>query len=391
MRIAFIIPAFLPARDFGGPLYNTIALGQQYVRNGHEVIIYTSNATSLKKHDKNMKSMEEMLGMTVKRFPIIAKVGGYWINPSIYGSLMKGGFDVMHTQCLRCFQSDVAAYVSKKTDIPLVITSHGSLGSILSHQLSFKQRTLHAWHNPLDSRIMKVAKRMIATNEFEKSLYQKYGIEEEKIVLIPVGVDFREFEGTDSDFRKQAGIGEEEIVLLFVGRYNPFKGLDTLVKAFTTFVSKGYSGPRVRLVLIGRDDGYYSELLDLVKTHDATNSVMVLENQPREVIVSAYKVCDIFMLPSHYDTFPVTMLEAFACGKPIIASRVGGIPEVVKHDENGLLVEPGSPEPLAEAIRTLVQDDSRRKTLGQKGKELAEKYNIVNIARKMIEMYAEIV
>jgi glycosyltransferase involved in cell wall biosynthesis len=390
MHIAFIIPAFLPARDYGGPLYNTITLSRHYVREGHQVTVYTTNAVSVKQFSKNISAVEEMFGVTVKRFPVITKVGGYWINPSIYHALLKDSFDIIHSQCLRCFQTDVAAHISKKTGKPLIIAAHGSLGSIFSPKLSAKQKAMHALHDFLDKKNIGIAKKLIAVNEFEKSTYMRYNVNEEKIDVIPLGLDVSEFEQDTIDFRKKFGIGEEEIIVLYVGRYNYVKGLNTLIKAFAQVVSRNPSRVDLRLVLIGKDDGYYNELVDLVGTSNASDRIVVLENQPREVIISAYVACDIFVIPSHFDTFPVTMLEALSCGKALIASKVGGIPEVIEHDRNGVLVEARNVESLASSMEELIRDESKRLSLGGRGRAMVKNYDISRIAARTLQLYSQL-
>lgn len=391
MHIAFIIPAFLPARDYGGPLYNTISLAQQYVKEGHGVTIYTTNAVTMKHFDRNIKITEEILGIRVKRFPVVLKIGGYWVNPSIYQALKADNFDIMHAQCLRCFQSDMAAAISKKTNKPLVIGAHGSLGSIFSSRVSLKQKVMHSLHNPIDVWDIRIARKLIAVNKFEKFVYQKYGVREDKIAEIPLGIDVSEFDDINGDFRGHFNIDNDEIMLLFVGRYNYVKGLDTLVKAFSEIIAKDNLSRKVRLVLIGKDDGYYGQLLDLISAHDTNDRIIALEGQPRDVILAAYKACDICIVPSHFDTFPVTILEALSCGKALIASRVGGIPEVIEHGKTGILVEPGDVKSLSENMIELIVDEIKRKNLGVAGRAAVRKYDMATVARQTMQLYSELI
>ncbi len=150
-----------------------IHTAEEFIRLGHKVTVYTSNASSLTKFNQGLKPVEEIKGMTIKRFPIIASLKGFWITPSMYNQMMKDDFDVMHSWCLRCFQSEVAALVSFRTGKPLFINSGGSMGSYQSPTTTKSQKILHYLHNPMDMLVMKIAKKLIAVNKFERERCEK--------------------------------------------------------------------------------------------------------------------------------------------------------------------------------------------------------------------------
>jgi glycosyltransferase involved in cell wall biosynthesis len=388
LHIAFLIPAFLPARDYGGPLTQMIHTAEEFIRLGHKVTVYTSNASSLTKFNQGLKPVEEIKGMTIKRFPIIASLKGFWITPSMYNQMMKDDFDVMHSWCLRCFQSEVAALVSFRTGKPLFINSGGSMGSYQSPTTTKSQKILHYLHNPMDMLVMKIAKKLIAVNKFEREIFKKYKNSDEKIIEIPVGFDPKEFQKNEINVRKELKIDSNEIILLSVCRLNKIKGLDTLVEAFTILNQKYEIKEKIKLIIIGKDDNYADILKNLIKKNQYRDNIILLEDQSREFIVSSYHTCDFFLIPSHYETGPCTILEAFVCKKPVIGSNVGGIPEMIKSGKNGIVVERADSEKLAKEMFFLIKNKNIRKEFGDEGFNEIQKYDILKIAQDLLNLYS---
>jgi glycosyltransferase involved in cell wall biosynthesis len=197
--------------------------------------------------------------------------------------------------------------------------------------------------------------RFIAPSVFMKEICVKYGFDEERFEVIPHFIDL---EGKTA--RKPEGDR-----LLFVGRLSPEKGADLLVRAARLV-------PETRFIIVG--DG--PERAKLVKMAEA-DGLKNFEFKGRlagELLEREYARAYAVIVPSRsYEVFGLAALEAYAHGKPVIAARIGGIPEVVREGETGLLFEPGSAEDLASRIKELVGSESRAAKLGAAGRALAEK------------------
>jgi glycosyltransferase involved in cell wall biosynthesis len=389
LHIAFLIPAYLPARDYGGPLSHIILLGKQLIKKNHKVTIYTTNAKSINHFDNNLDSIEIIDNITVKRFPVKLGLKGYWISPSLYSALAKDDFDIMHSHCMRCFQSDIAYFIAKKLKKPLIISPYGSLGTVPFSELSFSQIVLYKFHNFMDKKICAIASNILAANELEQNKLLEYGVSKNKLITLPLGIDVSEFNNT-SNFRNRFNIEKNTLIILFVGRFNKIKGLDVLLDAYSVFVNNNQNH-NTKLVIIGQDDGYYTELLSRVNNHVDKNNILLLKNQKRETIVSAFNSSDIFVLSSYFDTGPITILESLASSTAVIASNVGGIPEVIQDEQNGLLFPSGNFKDLAKKIQILVNDNSKRKKLIENGKITIQNRTMESFTSQILDIYSNVI
>ena len=144
--------------------------------------------------------------------------------------------------------------------------------------------------------------------------------------------------------------------MLFLGRLNKIKGLDTLAIAFKQIIEESKN---VILVIAGPDDGYLNSLKNLVSSLKIDDNVLLVGPLYGDDKLSAYVDADVYVLPSTYETFPVTILEAYACSKPVIASNVGSLNDLVLEGVTGLLVEPGSADKLARSVISLLNDPKK--------------------------------
>jgi len=206
-------------------------------------------------------------------------------------------------------------------------------------------------------------------------------------VYMPDGVPDYYFitEKADPDkFRKRFGIKQEKI-FLFIGRIHKLKGPHILVEALK------YVGEDVAVVFIGPDSGYLKETLDLVERIGVKDKVYMLGYVDEETKMKALDSATALILPSiadYVEVYPMVISEAWAREKPVIASRVGGIPYRVKQDVNGVLVDPSDPKTLAEAMLKVAHDDELAKEMGRNGRK--DVFSWKEIAMKSIQLYEQV-
>jgi len=240
-----------------------------------------------------------------------------------------------------------------------------------------------------EKKLMKRSDALIAVSmHTRKELVELYGVAEEKIHVIYNGVDVHKFrkDGDRAGVRRELGIEEEQKVILCVGRLYYRKGLATLLQSIPKVVQKFAD---VKFVISGkgfkRDEDNLRALAEKLKIE---GSVMLLGYFPDERLPDLYAASDIFVLPALYENFPFAILEAQSTGLPVISTRVGGIPEFLTSNENGLLVEPGDPEQLAEVVLVLLEDPELATELGTCGRRLVEeKFAWPSIAGKVVDLY----
>jgi glycosyltransferase involved in cell wall biosynthesis len=215
---------------------------------------------------------------------------------------------------------------------------------------------------------------------------------------IPPGVDLERFkpERNIPDFRKTVGLREKSVILFSLGNFIERKGFTYLIDAMSILVStKGLTDVQL---MMGGKGVLRDALIEKVKELGLEEYVVFLDFIRDEDMPTYHTEADIFILPSVIDErgdtegLGVVMIEANACGTPCVASRVGGIVDVIEHGVNGYLVEEKNPEDLAEKIEMLVKDPEKRKEMGQKGREVAaEKFDWNTSARNIKDVYSELI
>jgi phosphatidyl-myo-inositol dimannoside synthase len=214
----------------------------------------------------------------------------------------------------------------------------------------------------------------------------------EPLELIPYGADVATFDASPevgSAVRARLGIGADDLLVVGIGRLVPVKGFDVLVDAFAT-ASKG--DERLRLVLVG-DGPEGAELARRVASLDISRSTTLVGAVTHGEIPGFLAAADVVAVPSvqrdgFVDGLPNVALEAMAAGKPLIASRVGGLPDLVRADETGLLVDEQNAAQLAEAILALARDRERRTQLGSAAQaEMRQKRSWTSVAARFVDVY----
>ncbi|MBT8046262.1 MAG: glycosyltransferase family 4 protein, partial [Pontiella sp.] len=211
---------------------------------------------------------------------------------------------------------------------------------------------------------------------------------------VPNGVDAGRFSRADGDgFRKAYGIGPSEKIVLCVSRIDYQKNQLGLVRAFAAFSEQH---PDHRLVLIGpvTVESYRDELLAEMERLGVKSKTILVEGlRPDDpLLAGAYRAAEMFVLPSVHEPFGIVVLEAWASGVPVIASRVGGIPGFAADRKNILMFEPGNDGELAERMEELAESAATRAALSKNAfNEVTTHYDWSKIAERYLEIYAQAV
>lgn len=236
--------------------------------------------------------------------------------------------------------------------------------------------------------VLKRADIIVATTvEIEEAL-KKDGFQAERIKRLPNFIDINLFSPASADekeaLKKRLGLGGQRIVT-FSGRFIECKGVAFLLRAWKDISAKIQD---VRLALLG-DGLLFSEMKSLAQEMGISDSVFFYGHVSD--IRDFLHATDVFVLPSLYEGMPNSLLEAMACGLPVVASRIGGVVDIVKNGENGIITEPGDANSLASGIGKLLADKNLADTLAFNAhKTIREAYSLDNIAMKYIEFYREL-
>ena len=249
-----------------------------------------------------------------------------------------------------------------------------------------------------ERRAVASSERIVAATRPEAdALVKLYGAEPERVEVIPPGVDVSRFYPIPADEAKAAvDLPAGKGVILFVGRIEPLKGVETLLHAFQLLERSGLlaNSPHV-LAIIGGDtgsedgqpDAEMARLQRLAEQLGIHHLVMFMGKRGQETLPYYYSAAEMVVVPSHYESFGMVALEAMACGTPVIATRVGGLARLVQNGRTGFVVPDSNPQLLAEAIERLVRDPALRARIGQEGTRYAQRFAWERISRRVLKLY----
>ena len=276
---------------------------------------------------------------------------------------------------------------------------YGQTFSLLAVKEKFSQPFIfgpvsaHFTRRPLDERIINkitstlhfktISKcsHLVAITEQVKRLYSNL-IDRDKISVIPLGVNTKLFRPTTRNKRKQ------EFELLFVGSLYPIKGAKYLIRSMKYVVREE---EEVKLRIIG--EGPEKKRLELLAKRLGLRDKVIFEGfVPHNKIVRYYQNCDIFCFLTLGEPFGIAILEAMACGKPVVASNIGGPAEIVKDSETGFLVNPKNVRLVAKKIIQLIKNEKLREKMGRKARRtVMEKYSLEKISEKYHRLYCSLI
>jgi len=241
-----------------------------------------------------------------------------------------------------------------------------------------------------------VDRLIAATPAEEKQLVELYGADPNRITIIPPGVDLEMFHPHSPEEAKlRIGVQPCSRMLLFVGRIEPLKGVDTLLRAMAILAHECPKvGRQLCVAIIGGDpDTTENEEMERLKAVRAelgiADLVVFLGARDQDRLHHYYSAAEMVIMPSHYESFGMVALEAMACGTPVIASEVGGLAYLVRDGETGFHVPDRDPQALACAIARLAQDPTLRERLGRQAHEYARQYSWRVIADRIVALYEQ--
>jgi D-inositol-3-phosphate glycosyltransferase len=202
--------------------------------------------------------------------------------------------------------------------------------------------------------------------------------------VIPLGVDLEQFTPGDRAAARarlnleQWGIAGDDRLLLAVGRIEPLKGLDILIRALAQLNERPLPDGGAVLAIIGGDDRAETDiarLRALAEDLGVADAVYFLGPRPHEALPDFYRAADVVVVPSFYESFGLVAVEAMASGVPVVASRVGGLASTVADGRTGYLIAWRCPEPFAEKIEVLLRNEQLRAALGAGAAERMRTYS----------------
>lgn len=376
MRICMISYDFLP--NPGGIAAHVFGLSKALACDGHDVIVFTWEAGRLgirKKRIENLNTFRIAIGPTFVSsfwFPTMVSFASY-----IQQYLCRG-WDVVHWHTADWLDTKAACLCKAKVKI---FTNHSS--TFVKAARSGDERRLFSY-----VAAMNLADAVIAPSRELETLTEQVGIPHGKLNYIPNGVDPHYFQPVVADRYPPpiASLPATSSVVLAVRRMEEKNGLEYLVKAWPKILC---ACPNAVLLLVG--DGSLRKIIqNLAHSLGIASSIRFLGTLSPPDVAKFLKIADLVVLPSLIEATSISGLEAMSSGKALVGTDVGGIPEIIEHGRNGLLVPPANSDELASAVIKLLKDKGLRDMMGRNGRARVEReFSWHRIAERTVQVYQE--
>lgn len=384
MRILHVVPTYLPAVRYGGPIFAVHSLCGALVSRGHEVEVYTTNVDGPNNIPGSSGATVNLDGVLVRYFACNFLRRLYWA-PSLAQALREkiGSFDVVHIHTVYLWPTWVAARTARRVQVPYLISPRGML---VKELIARRNRFIKsAWLKLIERSNLEQAAVIHVTSELEAKELSRFEWQLPKVVSVSNGV-----EDPETTSRAMLSKDVEKLVdgppyVLFLGRLSWKKGLDRLLNAFALT-------SHAKLVIAGTDDeGLVPKLSQMVDDLKIGGRVHFL---PRTLLGAdkehLFAAAQVFILPSYSENFGNTVLEAMRRGLPVIVTPEVGAAEIVLKSQAGIVAD-GDPHSLSRAISQLTDNAVAARQMGQTGKRFVSKnYGWPVIAEQMERLYESI-
>lgn len=372
----------------GGVETNVREVSKQLHTMGNEVKVFASNLYDEGNWVITENPSTEVDGIEVERLKVIRQLLPGLTMPILPGlteSLVKWAPDVIHAHSHRYGHLLQSSLASAASGTPLVISTHYHPANV--DEPSIKKSLLRSQDHLFGLTVYSRADAVVVETNFEREAVKDF-VAASKIRIVPPGVAWeiwKEIPSPDSS-RHKLGLPSEYI--LFCGRLAPNKGLLSLVEAW------GGLSPRLRLPLVfmGQEWGMRAAIEERVAQLGVYNEVRFLGNlRSLKDYMGVFAGATLFVLPSEYEAFGLVLLEAMAASLPIVATRVGGIPEAVKEGETAILAKYGDVWDLRRALEGVLSDRKVAHRLGTAGRQRVEEYfSWERTAASLASVYGEV-
>ncbi|KYC45233.1 MAG: putative glycosyl transferase [Candidatus Methanofastidiosum methylothiophilum] len=358
---------FPPEEGIGYHVYN---ISKKLIERGHDITVITRGKfrTEIGSFDRIRIIKVPFLPL----FPFHVHIHGFLLNRLF--KHLENEFDIVH------IHTPLTPLI--KTSLPIVSTIHGSMVEnakgieLIDHKAAGNKIFTKFFGYPLVSKLINDSKVVTTVSlSVEKELNKYYDVD--GVLITGNGVDVDNFKPAD---------GGSKNYVLYVGRLSHGKGLFDLLKASKELISN-YD---VSFILIGK--GVLSDKLNKIieKTHN--KNFHLLGQKSHDELIKYYQEAKLFISPSYYESGPLTLLEAMACGKPAIATKVGIAPDCIKNEENGILINPRSPQEIVKSVSMLLDDEELCNKMGENARRtIEESYSWNSVADKVEQIYLDLV
>lgn len=293
----------------------------------------------------------------------------------LFWNLLNQKTDLIHIHVSdrgSAFRHSITTIIGWLFQKPVIIHTHSADFHLFYSKLP---QLLKQW---LSWSFRKSTNFIVLSDSWKKFYIENLGLKSEKVIILPNPVKI--------PAQIPQRIDSKQIFFLFLGRIGERKGAFDLIKAFASIPADQQS--RAKLVMAG--DGDVEQARSLILTLNLINYITILDWVDQEKRDELLNKADVFVLPSYNEGLPMALLEAMSWGLAVITTAVGGIPEIVTQDQNGLLVNPGDIQQLSETMQSLITDENLRITLGNNARVRVKHLDIKDYFVSLKYIYATV-
>lgn len=304
-----------------------------------------------------------------------------------------GHYDVIHSHYW--LSGQVGWLAKERWGVPLVHTMH-TMAKVKNRLLADGDKPEPQARVVGEEQVVQIADRLVANTDDEAGeLIELYGASEQRVAVVNPGVNLTVFQpASQGAARHRLGLPQDARVLLFVGRIQPLKAPDVLLRAASRMLIDDPS-LRGRLVVacVGGPSGNGlarpSILTELAVELGIEDVVRLVPPAPQHELADWYRAADLTVVPSHSESFGLVALESQACGTPVVAAAVGGLRTAVRDGVSGTLVHGHDPHDWAQAIRRLLANPLRLAALARGAREHAAAFGWQATATRLLDVYTQ--
>jgi D-inositol-3-phosphate glycosyltransferase len=299
------------------------------------------------------------------------------------------GYDLIHSHYW--LSGRLGLLFADRWGVPMVSMFHtlAQLKNRVAETAAEREQTVRF---DIERRTMAGSDRVVAATDVDRAQIIRHYGNPAPIAVIPGGVDLGRFRPMDQAASRAAlGLSDAGRVLLFVGRIQRLKGLEVLFRAFALL------GLDARLLVVGGLPSSSHEAREIFRLEQLAGRLGISERVSfagavsHERLPEYYAAADVTVMPSSYESFGLVAVESLACGRPVVATRVGGLRTIVRDGETGLLVPWRDPALFAEALGRVLSDDALRAHLGSAARPSVMHFGWDRIAEQHLGLYADVV
>jgi len=382
-ELRILVTAHSIAPRTGGLRSGVLGICRGLAKRGHQVTLYTTNADGNETLDVPLEVPTLVEGVEVYFYSAQKIILGNVFSLPMVSALRRGvpGADIVLIHSLYMFTSTVAAHYSRKYGVPYVLRPHGTLDPFLVYRRRWPLKW--AYIQLFEKRNANCAAAVQYSSRMEEEMTRHFISVTAPSLVIPEGISLENFSKLPSrgTFRAKYPETAGKVLILFLGRFHQKKGLELLIDAFARAKIRGTDA---HLVLAGSGDSDYVQRVSRM-LHDAgvSRCSTVTGELSEEDKLATLADADLFVLPSYGENFGLAVVEAMACGVPVLISDKVGIWREIAEAEAGMVV-PCDPDRIAEAIEKLVNYPELRATLGERGRKLVHaRFSMDRMAERM--------